>query len=199
MGKGFFGKHSEESKRKMSLAKIGKPTWNKGTHGKMNIWNKGIKIDKEKYPNIGHTQKHTEETKKKMSEKAKGRKFSEERNKKISEAMKKRIIKPETIEKLRDRCGKKNPNWKEEKADRTYHQSWTELLRKEIRKRDKYVCQECGLHQDELYGWNKQLDVHHIDYNKFNCNKNNLITLCRDCHNKTNHNRQYWIKYYTNL
>lgn len=31
-------------------------------------WNKGIKVDREKYPNMGHFQKHSEESKRKMSE-----------------------------------------------------------------------------------------------------------------------------------
>ena len=29
-------------------------------------WNKGIKIDRKKYPNIGHFKKHNNETRKKM-------------------------------------------------------------------------------------------------------------------------------------
>jgi len=42
----------------------------------------------------------------------------------------------------------------------------------------------------------KQLDVHHINYNKKNCDINNLVSLCRSCHMKTNFNREYWIKYF---
>jgi 5-methylcytosine-specific restriction endonuclease McrA len=34
-----------------------------------------------------------------------------------------------------------------------------------------------------------------IDYNKKNCNPENLITLCNKCHMKTNHNREKWIKF----
>lgn len=56
-----------------------------------------------------------------------------------------------------------------------------------VRKRDNYICQLCGKYGNA---------VHHIDYNKLNCNPNNLITLCRSCHTKTNHNRDYWIKYF---
>jgi len=37
--------------------------------------------------------------------------------------------------------------------------------------------------------------VHHIDYNKKNCNLDNLITLCINCHAKTNYNREYWKEY----
>jgi len=29
---------------------------------------------------------------------------------------------------------------------------------------------------------------------KKNCNPDNLLTLCKNCHQKTNFNRKYWIK-----
>ena len=44
----------------------------------------------------------------------------------------------------------------------------------------------------------KQRERNHIDYNKLNCNPNNLISLCRKCHMKTNSNRDYWINYFKN-
>ena len=37
------------------------------------------------------------------------------------------------------------------------------------------------------------LVVHHIDYNKKNCNIDNLITLCSKCHGRTNFNRDHWM------
>jgi hypothetical protein len=47
-GKGSTGyKHTEESKRKNSLAKIGHIPWNKGTKGVMKAWNKGVPISDE--------------------------------------------------------------------------------------------------------------------------------------------------------
>ena len=78
-----------------------------------------------------------------------------------------------------------------------YSEDWTNYLRESIRIRDNFVCQECGIHQDELdIGQVKKLDIHHIDYNKYNLNPDNLITLCRNCHTKTNYDREYWIKYF---
>lgn len=62
-------------------------------------------------------------------------------------------------------------------------------LKIEIRKRDKFVCQVCGKN-----GW----CIHHINYNKFNNNPNNLVALCNKCHCKTNFNRKYWIEYFRN-
>ena len=41
-------------------------------------------------------------------------------------------------------------------------------------------------------------EIHHIDYDKKNCNENNLITLCLRCHRKTNANRRFW-QYYFNF
>jgi len=63
-------------------------------------------------------------------------------------------------------------------------------LREIIRNRDNHKCKIC----------NKSGNfVHHIDYNKNNCKKENLITLCNNCHSKTNFNRSYWKKFFCNL
>jgi 5-methylcytosine-specific restriction endonuclease McrA len=94
------------------------------------------------------------------------------------------------------KSGNQHINWCGGKSFEEYGFYWTAKLREIIRSRDNYICQECGIHQDKLQGRCKKLDVHHIDYNKFNLNPENLITLCRSCHIKTNYNRDYWIKYF---
>lgn len=66
-------------------------------------------------------------------------------------------------------------------------------IREQVRFRDKYKCQICGCSQLEN---SKQLDVHHIDYDKQNNKLNNLVALCRKCHSKTNYRRLYWQKYF---
>lgn len=87
--------------------------------------------------------------------------------------------------------GEKSHFWKGGKSFEVYPIDWTKTLRKSIRERDKYTCQLCSEQQtDEAF------IVHHIDYNKLNCSPDNLITLCRKCHAKTNQNRDYWIKYF---
>lgn len=91
--------------------------------------------------------------------------------------------------------GENHYNWQGGKSFEPYSLDWIETLKRSIRERDYYVCQECGIHQDEL---NRKLDIHHIDYNKKNCDPENLITLCRSCHMKTNYNREYWINYFKN-
>lgn len=54
--------------------------------------------------------------------------------------------------------------------------------REEIRKRDGYICQECG--ETQVPGERKH-HVHHINYDLDDLRSENLITLCRPCHGKT--------------
>lgn len=105
--------------------------------------------------------KHSKETKRKMSEKAK------------------------------KRTGVNGSNWQGGKSFELYSIDWTETLRRSTRKRDNYTCQLCSVQQGD-----KAFDVHHIDYNKLNCNPNNLVTLCRSCHTITNGKRKFWNKYF---
>lgn len=39
--------------------------------------------------------------------------------------------------------------------------------------------------------------LHHIDYDKANCKRENLVFLCPRCHGKTNSNRDFWQKLLT--
>lgn len=87
--------------------------------------------------------------------------------------------------------GKNNPNWKDGKSFEKYTINWTKTLKRSIRERDKYICQICNLQQGD-----RAFPVHHIDYNKQNCNPDNLITLCLKCHIKTNYKREYWTNYF---
>lgn len=80
------------------------------------------------------------------------------------------------------RYGKEHFNWQGGKSFELYPVSWTKKFRELIRKRDNYVCQDCGLSQK----YNGQrLSIHHIDRNKKNISYENLISLCRKCHGKT--------------
>jgi len=145
-----------------------------------------------------------DEIKKARSESLKGRIFSETHRKKLSESHKKGICKHKP-ECTCLRCkmergelkGKNSPAWEGGISFIDYSIDWTDDLKESIRKRDNYICQICGLHQDNLkFGRVKRLDVHHIDYDKKNLNPINLITLCKKCHGKTNYNREYWTKYF---
>jgi hypothetical protein len=101
--------------------------------------------------------------------------FTDERRKNISESF----------------MGEKNCNWNGGKSFEQYSRDWNYTLRIAIRERDNYTCQLCGVKQGDITH-----SVHHIDYDKKNCNPTNLITLCRKCHLKTNHNRDKWVAYF---
>lgn len=132
---------------------------------------KGNKINKGRKNALGY--KHTKEAREKISLSHMGEKNPMKR--------------PEVKEKMR--LSKLRPDIPKE-----YSLDWTKTLRRCIRERDRYVCKVCGEIQTD-----KIFDIHHIDYDKKNCNPNNLITLCRKCHMKTNYNRDYWANYFNNL
>ena len=71
-------------------------------------------------------------------------------------------------------------------------------IRLEVYKRDRYLCQECGVHCNGSANKDvkRQISCHHIDYDKNNNGLSNLITLCKSCHSKTNYSRADWTKYY---
>jgi hypothetical protein len=86
-----------------------------------------------------------------------------------------------------------NPSWIDGRSYKPYTSDFDYKLKEFIRKRDNYTCQVCGIKQKNYY---RKLDVHHIDYNKKNCNKDNLIALCNRCNCKVNSNRDYWNVYF---
>jgi 5-methylcytosine-specific restriction endonuclease McrA len=90
--------------------------------------------------------------------------------------------------------GEKNPSWCGGKSFEPYSTDWTKTLKRSIRERDGYECRICGKPQS-----NRNLSIHHIDYDKKNCNPTNLISLCLNCHTKTNHKRDFWLNYFVKL
>jgi len=90
------------------------------------------------------------------------------------------------------------PNWHGGISFEPYPLKFDKELKASIRQRDNYICQVCGKLEVELKGFNKKLDVHHIDYDKDNLDPENLTSLCRSCHIKTNGNRDYWKEYFKN-
>lgn len=186
-------KHTEESKRKMSLSHIGQIAWNIG-------------------------RKWSEEHKKRLSVIHRGKILSEEHKRKISENIKDNLpstsfkkghkswnvgtkgimkswnkgLKTGLIPKSAFKQGQKPWNWKGGTA--LYPLGWTKTFREQIRYRDSYKCQLCGMPEVEN---KKRLSIHHKDYDKENLSPGNLITLCQRCHGKTNvKNRNYWIEYF---
>ena len=68
-----------------------------------------------------------------------------------------------------------------------YPLGWKQA-KKEVKKRDDFTCQICGEKETNGEGYH----VHHIDYDKNNLDMDNLVTLCRCCHNMTHHGRTFW-------
>ena len=169
--------------------------WNKGTRGLQEAWNKGIPCSQETIGKI-----------------------------RISKLGKRSKLKgtnrtPESIAKMRRTCserpwiryGPKGKLWTlaRRKAQESfkpkpkapiiingkpYHPMW-EDIRKKVYRRDKWLCQECGVH---CYSKNnaRKIQCHHIDYDIDNNVLSNLITLCASCHMKTNFKRNDWIAHY---
>jgi len=160
--------------------------------------NKGYKFSEESKKKISKAlrgKKHSEETRKKISESHKGIKHSEETKRKLSKLHRGKRLSKEHKQKISLAVKKeKNGRWLGGISFTPYTLDWTITLRISIRERDKYICQLCKEKQGDI-----SLDVHHIDYNKKNNNPNNLISLCRSCHMKTNTKRNYWINYFKNI
>jgi len=171
--------HSEETRNKISKANKGKKKKKKARR------NMSESHRKEGYINEGQFKKgtqhwlgrkHTEATKRKLSEAHKGKKLSEEHKKKLS--------------------GENNHGWLGGISFEPYDKNFNRKFKKSIRGRDNNICMLCNASRNEL---KKALHVHHIDYDKKNSTKENGISLCGSCHSKTNFNRKYWIIFFHSL
>jgi hypothetical protein len=190
------GKHfSAEIRRKMSIAKKGKPN-PKLSEVRKRLFAEGIlihpkpmlgkhhtieTIERIRIGNIGKINKHSKEGNERIAKYMRNRIVSEETKMKVS-----RTRKEKEIAKLQN-----NPRWKGGISFEPYTPEFNKYLKEKIRKRDEFSCQICGLKENS-----KRHAVHHIDYDKSNCKENNLITLCKRCHDKTNINRKQWQEHF---
>ena len=87
----------------------------------------------------------------------------------------------------------KNANWHNGASFEPYPLGWNKTFKEQIRYRDGYKCQICGVPEVEN---GRNLNVHHIDYNKSNLELDNLISLCSHCHGKAHFNRDFWKNYF---
>lgn len=167
---GFTGKHTEETKLKMSLARIGKPSsWK----GKSPTKESRLKM---RLAKLGKKQKP--EVIAKRVKKLIGRVMSPEVRAKISKA---HIGKPKLYMR-----GENNNNWKggvtplNEKIRKSVEYK---LWRKSVFERDNYTCIFCSrrgngvLHADHIKPF--------ADYPELRFAIDNGRTLCIDCHRKT--------------
>jgi len=144
---------------------------------------------------------HTKEARLKISESHKGKNHpmwgkhqSKEWRKKISKAILGKKRSEETKRKMSE--ANKGENcyfWCGGISFEPYGEEFNKKLKKQIRERDKFICQECKQTEKKL-GYT--LICHHIDYNKKNNDPDNLISLCKSCHPQTNFSREDWTKYF---
>ncbi len=95
------------------------------------------------------------------------------------------------------RCSNMHRFYIDGRSFENYPKEYTYYLRKKIRKRDNYKCQNCSMTEEEhLMVYCKVLNIHHIDSNKDNNLETNLITVCIRCNNIAKFNKDYWISFY---
>ena len=96
--------------------------------------------------------------------------------------------------------GEFNVRWNEGSSTQPYPFIFNDELKEKIRNRDEYTCQKCNIAEEEhLTVYGKVLGIHHIDYNKQNCQDENLITLCNECNLRVNVNQNHWKEYFKKL
>lgn len=180
----LWGKHlSKETRKKMSEAQRGEK-------------------------NHGFGKRLSEEHKKKI-----GRHMSEERKKKISLALTGKLVgiknpfygrhhSEETKKKIRQnhlgkQTGELNPNWRDGASHKEYCPIfYSEEFRDIIRYRDNSICLTPGCNSATP---SKSIHIHHIDYDKKNCDLRNLICVCKSCNSKANFNREWYKELYTRI
>lgn len=152
----FYGKtHTEESRKKMSLAHKGKkrpprsPEWNR----RISEARKGT-MKGSQNPFWGKT--HTPEVKKVLSERNKGN--------------------PNQFQN-----GDKNPNWKGGITNPRQSKS-EKVFSRAVLKRDKFTCQECGVKKTSDNPLQAHHKKAFVDNPTERFDISNGITLCRKCH-----------------
>lgn len=94
--------------------------------------------------------------------------------------------------------GTKNVRWNGGYSRKDYPKEWNSILRTEIRNRDNHICKYPNCDYDDTKRKMK-LDVHHIDGNKRNCQKKNLISLCHSHHSKVEQSPRSWENIFYNI
>lgn len=205
-------KRTEWHRKRLEGIHRGVSTWNEGKKlGPLWAWNKGLFGEelKKHYPNgmkglpKGNIPWNkdipcTEETKTKISKTLTGKKqnISEETRQQRKQLMldNNPMDNPVCRKKVADsKRGDKSHFWKGGKSFEEYTFAFNKALKEYIRERDNHVCQECGYTESQL---SYILSVHHIDYDKKNNSKSNLVSLCKSCHSKTTFNRDDWTKHF---
>lgn len=91
----------------------------------------------------------------------------------------------------RSLSGERHPNWQGGISNLPYPFGFNRKLRNQIKSRDGCRCQN-----PDCWGVTKKISVHHIDYDKNNCDPENLLVLCISCNSRANYRRGYWTETY---
>ena len=94
------------------------------------------------------------------------------------------------------RNGEKSPMWKGGISFEPYPIKFNRGLKRTIRDRDGHICVLCGKTETEN---KRRLSVHHIDYDKANLDRENLVSLCNSCNVLVNTDREYWTMWLNQL
>jgi 5-methylcytosine-specific restriction endonuclease McrA len=166
----MWGKqHSEEAKKKQSIAKKGKP----------------LSAEHCAKLSAAHAGKpHSAEHRAKNSAAKKGDKNPMKRPEVAAKnaAAQKGLL-----------AGDKHPRWLGGISREPYAWTFNAELKAEVRRRDNHKCQKCGAPQAES---KVALPVHHIDYDKQNSDPVNLVALCNSCNSRVNANREHWTVFF---
>jgi len=182
-----LNKETDERIKNISQKLMGHIPWNKGLTKDNNpiVASISTKIKGKKAWNAGLTK----ETNKSVESMAK---ITASRNKHNHSGLARRA------EKMKAYVGEKSPSWIDGRSFIPYGKQFNCQIKRHIRERDNYICQNCGIteYESKLH-FKRNLDVHHINYNKLDTIDNNLISLCSHCNIKANKDREFWERFYT--
>ena len=176
---------TDEWKRKIGDSRIGKK--NPMKHPEVADFRKG-KTFEELYG-----EEKAKEIKGSMSKTRMGKRHSEETKQKMVYSHK----------------GEKSYLWKGGISFLPYCEKFDEDLKERVREFFGRCCYVCGKTEqeqiDEMIARGKRpikkLDVHHVNYQKMACCEEEIkplfVPLCKSCHTRTNHDREYWKEFFT--
>lgn len=201
-------------------------SWNKGLTWEDIVGPEKAKILKEGWSKKNKGRKHSEETKEKMRKpknmSEEGRKIQVEKGKKLRgisyeerfgkeraiEIKKKQVetmrkkggytwertqeYKDKMKEALLKYSGENNHNWRGGISKIKY----TRVDKDTIYERDGHCCYLCKRTKLDS---RQPIEIHHINFNRVDNLENNLISLCRDCHNLFHRDREIGEMYLTEL
>lgn len=138
--------------------------------------------------------KHTKKVREIISKKATGRKMSPDAIRRSAEAKRGRHYHSEEWKQhlsLRF-SGANNPQWRGGISAEPYCPIWmNEEFKSYIKERDGNKCVN-----PYCTGRGTKIVIHHIDYNKKNCSRENLVTVCNSCNSYANKDRKWHKAWY---